>query len=126
MKHLFLIILLSLSFAFSTACSTRSSLEGFNIANQIPETAKFESVEVTDRTGYVFDEDEDKIVLAEEMQSELSSALATEGILGSEYTIKTEILEYAPGNALTRWLLPGAGATKLATVSYIYTPGGQK
>jgi len=53
----------------------------------------------------------------------LNAAISMEGLAGSNatYVIKTKITEYAPGNAFTRWIIPGAGATKLSTESIVYT-----
>lgn len=107
--------------AFSAGCSTKSSIVGLNPEIQVSQSEKFASGNVVDKSGYVFGEKDEKIVLTEVMQSALSSALETGGIRGTGYVIDTEILEYAPGNAFARWMLPGAGATKLTTVSTIYT-----
>lgn len=124
MRKLFLLLaVVGMCFGM-VGCSTKSSLEGLSSTMKVSQAAKFESGEVIDKSGFVFEEKDDKIVLADAMKSSLSSALATEGIAGSDYVIKTTILQYSPGNAFARWILPGAGATKLVTESEIFTPEG--
>ena len=58
------------------------------------------------------------------LEEAVKKAVAKQGIEGSEYTIETKIINYEPGNAFTRWLLPCAGATKLATISSVLDKEG--
>lgn len=124
MRKLFLLLAVAGMCFGMVGCSTKSSLEGLSPTMKVSQAAKFESGEVIDKSGFVFEEKDDKIVLADAMKSSLSAALASEGVAGSDYVIKTTILQYSPGNAFARWILPGAGATKLVTESEIFTPEG--
>ena len=124
MKKLLLTLVVAGMCFGMVGCATKSSLEGLSPTLKVAQTAKFESGEVTDKSGFVFGEKDDKIVLTDAMKSSLTAALATEDLAGNDYVIKTTILQYSPGNAFARWMLPGAGATKLVTESEIYTPEG--
>lgn len=57
------------------------------------------------------------------MTAALTAALAFDGLNSdkTDFVIITKITGYAPGNAFTRWVIPGAGATTLSTESIVYT-----
>jgi hypothetical protein len=81
---------------------------------------------VVDETGFSFPADEpDKVVLAEAMADALKKALTQKQLFADDqWTINVTMTEYEPGNAFTRWLLPGAGATRLNVVAHIVNPEG--
>jgi hypothetical protein len=66
-----------------------------------------------------------------EMQSQLQSELRAAGLLaGTEPTapqveLSTTIVNYEPGNAFARWLMPGMGATKLSLECRLLEQGNQ-
>lgn len=101
----------------------KSNLHRADTATYLPLTAKFKLGETVDASGFSFTDQAEQFSLKDTMNGALSAALAQDG-LNSEaagYIINTRITGYAPGNAFTRWVLPGAGATKLSTESVITT-----
>ena len=72
--------------------------------------------------------DKDKFDIPEAMRSALQTALNSKGALGSpgKYTLHVDILKYEPDNAGLRWLLPGAGATRLGIVAVVVDKEGTK
>jgi hypothetical protein len=82
--------------------------------------------QIDDRSGFVFPpEEDDSLVLADAMGEALSKALEKRLVLGEgQYTVNVAILEYEPGNAFARWLLPGAGKTRLSVVASVVGPDG--
>lgn len=104
-------------------CSTTSNLHRTQETTYLPADSKFTVGETFDNSGYVFSDPKEKFSLSDSMAGSLNAALSMEGLAGSnsKYVIKTKITEYAPGNAFTRWVIPGAGATKLSMESTIYT-----
>ena len=62
------------------------------------------------------------------MREALEKALRAKGALGEEapWLVKVELVDYAPGNAFARWLLPGAGATKLKAVATVVDSEGSR
>lgn len=115
------IIYIVVAFALFTGCSTKSSFEQANSQITVDKDAKFTCGEVIDNTGFVFKENEAKIVLSDAMRSALTAALQTANIDGSGYILQTTILHYSPGNAFSRWLVPGTGKTKLSVLCSVYT-----
>lgn len=102
------------------SCSTRGAISTYNSDIHLDETATFKNVSVVDESGYIWD-DKDKIDIAETMKNAIDAALMKENLAGDDYTIKTTIIKYDPGNAFKRWLLPGDyGATKLDTITKVY------
>jgi hypothetical protein len=70
---------------------------------------------VTNETGQNFDFDVQQTfidALTEQLQSQ--DLLWTQGSQGDHLTIVTKIVDYEPGNAFKRWLLPGYGSTVIA------------
>ena len=126
MKQCLLFALMSLILA--SACSTKVSYIPSQGVDSIPPEAMFAVGEVVDETGFSFPADEkDKIVLSEAMAAALKKALTESGIIADgQLLINVTLTEYAPGNAFKRWLMPGAGATKLNVVAYVVDQEGTK
>jgi hypothetical protein len=107
---------------FAFGCSTKGSYIPSNNAPEIPTNSVFFVGEVTDSSGFKFPANEPQSLdLKQTMIEALTQALKDKGALGDEsnYVINVEVLDYKPGNAFARWLLPGAGATKLKVVASI-------
>ena len=69
---------------------------------------------VSNQTGQTFAEVEFEKILAEELRGKLSEEkLLYAGVKGSKLLVNSKIVEYEPGNAFKRWLLPGWGSTVL-------------
>jgi hypothetical protein len=79
--------------------------------------------EVVDDSGFEFPPNEEETIdLKLAMTEALQKALREKGVYDAEnpqWTVRTEIVDYEPGNAFARWLLPGAGATKLSVVAFV-------
>ncbi len=75
-------------------------------------------------------EDPDFDVLAairKNLKSELLTRCFKVAMEGKgKYILKTSIVEYEPGSAFKRWLLPGWGATRLRTISKIIRANDEK
>lgn len=122
MRKLILALVIVVMGVGVTGCSTKSSLEGLNPEIKIAQTAKFECGQVTDKSG--FSPSGEDVQPASAMETALKAVLNKEGLKGKDFRIDTTILAYSPGNAFARWILPGAGATKLQTESRIYDQSG--
>ncbi|NCC04674.1 MAG: DUF4410 domain-containing protein [Proteobacteria bacterium] len=105
-----------ITLAFSFGCSTKSQYVKINESqNNCP--SYFNIGEVVDSSNYVPGKDDPKISPAVYMKNALQKELIANSIYGKEskdvYTIQIEVLNYAPGNAFARWIMPGLGASKL-------------
>ena len=112
-----------------SACSTSSDVKFSGKEQAFAHNATFVVAETKDSTGFVFEDKSEAFKLDEAFTGALKTALAKESIPTSgagAYTIKSEIVAYSPGNAFARWLMPGAGATELSTVSKVYTASGEE
>lgn len=119
MRALYICLFLWLSIL--PGCSTKSSVEVVKNDAVFSPSATFSSVETFDKSGYTPKGGNDEIVLTKVMQAALNSALTKAQIFGDDYQLKTTILAYEPGNAFARWLIPGAGATKLHVVCEVFS-----
>lgn len=101
----------------------KSNLHRADATAQLPITAKFKLGETTDASGFSFTDQSEQFSLKDAMSGALTAALAQSDLSSDSagYVINTRINGYAPGNAFTRWVIPGAGATKLSTESIITT-----
>lgn len=101
----------------------KSNLHRADATTSLPITTKFKLGETVDASGFSFTDKTEQFSLKDTMSSALATALNQEGLASDAagYVISTRITGYAPGNAFTRWVLPGAGATKLSTESVITT-----
>lgn len=114
------IILSSLMFV---GCSTKSSYTTLPGATYVEPTASFHVGEISDTSGYTFEpDDKDAFDLKDAMRSSLVAELQKNNVYSEvgKYFIDIAILNYAPGNAGLRWLLPGAGSTKLSVIATIF------
>lgn len=109
-------------------CSTKSQVYMPDQTIHIAKNSKFAVGETLDISGFVFEDQSEKFSLSDAMAGSINAALAIDGLSGSstQYTIKTKITGYAPGNAFARWLIPGAGATELKIESVIVGSDGQE
>jgi hypothetical protein len=108
--------------AFMTGCSTSSSYTPLHHEIQIAPSSTFKVGEVNDKSGFIFEAgDEDSFNLAQAMKENLVSVLTINNSFNADgpYTINVDILEYSPGNAGLRWLMPGLGATSLSIKSIV-------
>lgn len=111
------------------ACSTSAEINYTGTQKGFDRSARFAVAETVDKSGFVFEDKSEAFALDTAFAEALATALADEGISGSEdgtYTLKSEIVRYKPGNAFARWLLPGAGATELDTVTHVYDSRGNE
>lgn len=121
----FLMMLIVIAVA---GCSTKSQVYMPDRTIHIAKSSKFAVGETVDISGFVFEEQSEKFSLSDAMAGSINAALAMDGLSGSttQYTIRTKITGYAPGNAFARWLIPGAGATELKIESIIVGSDGQE
>lgn len=117
-------IFLFMFLLLGTACSKTSSFNLQNPEAVIAPDQGFIVGAVEDHSGYQPQGDDPQINLEKSLQEALVKAVVKQGLEGSDYTIETKILTYKPGNAFARWLMPGAGATKLETLSSILDKDG--
>ena len=101
----------------------KSNLHRADATVNLPMSTKFKLGETVDASGFSFTDQAEQFSLKDTMAGALATALNQEGLTSDTagYVINTRITGYAPGNAFTRWVLPGAGATKLSTESIITT-----
>lgn len=123
MKKLYLGIIL-LALIVNVGCSTKVQIERLSPEVAIKHDALFAVGDIKDDSGYATSEKDEQFNLKEAMSSALSQVLTKEGLNGNGYEIKTTILQYSPGNAFARWLIPGAGATKLQVECEVYSDEG--
>jgi hypothetical protein len=123
-------------------CSTKGSYIPTSNAKEVAADSIFSIGEITDSSGFEFPADQKEvIVLKDAMREALKKALAAKGALGEaaaeeeaeeakeveaavNYSLNVNIVSYAPGNAFARWLLPGAGATKLGVLASVLAQDG--
>jgi hypothetical protein len=121
------VILAALSLAFG--CSTKGEYVAVEGAPVIEAGALFSPGEITDSTGFKFPEGEtDTVELGVAMREALEKALREKGAYGggAPWTVNVDLVDYAPGNAFARWLLPGAGATRLKAVATVVDSEGAR
>lgn len=120
MKRFFLCVLL---LALLAGCGTRRHEMVFEDGHAaLPSDATYSVGTVLDESGFVFPGDEEKLDIAESMESALVAALKEEGMYkgdGASYAIGVKILDYEPGSAFGRWLMPGVGSTVLQATSRV-------
>ncbi|EGY24611.1 hypothetical protein DA2_3227 [Desulfovibrio sp. A2] len=119
-------LLLLFCVLFTAGCSTKSRITPMGDAAHIPAGSTFSVGQTVDDSSFKFGEQDEKFSLCDTMSASLKNALVQEAMESAQgpLVIKTRILAYAPGNAFARWLVPGAGATKLSTESEVYAPDG--
>ncbi|MCL2029052.1 MAG: DUF4410 domain-containing protein [Deltaproteobacteria bacterium] len=97
-------------------CGTKSSYMPTPSMEALNPSAGFRIDQVNDSSGYVFPGGaQGAFDLRDAMSSALRAELTRQGLAADNglYAVNVNILAYVPGNAFARYLLPGAGATKL-------------
>ena len=108
-----LIFTISLSILLSVGCGAVKHSVDLQEDYAIKADAKIEVGEVTNGTGLTFDIDIEKL-LADALEESLREEKLLSTIPGEpKLIITSKIVEYKPGNAFKRWLLPGWGSTVL-------------
>ncbi|MDR2613357.1 MAG: DUF4410 domain-containing protein [Deltaproteobacteria bacterium] len=100
----------------ATSCGVRGGYVPAPGAERVDPVSLFSVGQVTDATGFEFPPGEEPpLVLEEAMAEALTRALEERGALGSgRWIVEATLVEYAPGNAFQRWLLPVViGKTRL-------------
>ena len=109
--------LLSVLVAMALAgCGTKSSYLPTPSTQALNPSDGFRIDQVNDSSGYQFPGgSQNAFDLKDAMSSALRAELTRQGLAADRglYAINVNILAYVPGNAFARYLLPGAGATKL-------------
>ncbi len=112
-----------------SGCSTKTYYQAVQGEATVQPTASFTVGKTQDLSGYKFgDDDKDKFDLAMAMDGALKAELGKVEALrldGADYVIDTKVITYAPGNAALRWLLPGAGETRLTVESSVINNEGR-
>lgn len=105
------------------ACSTTSEIQYAGDQKGFGKNARFEVTTTVDQSGFIFEDTGEAFALDQAFSQALQAAVNRKGLTGQgmgAYTLKSEVIHYKPGNAFTRWLLPGAGATELVTVTHVF------
>lgn len=120
-----LLLLIAAVFVFA-GCSTKSQLYRPDTVVHISQSSKFKVGETTDSSGYTFVDKAEAFSLKDAMAGAVQAALAMDGLSSgtASYSVDTTITGYEPGNAFTRWIIPGAGATTLKTESIVRDASG--
>ena len=133
MKTKFSLIVPLFFLFFAAACSTKTAYTPLS-ATVVDPKSVFTVGAISDQTGFAFPQDAtEKLVIAEEMEKALKIALLAKGALDEgqgaalgeqSWVINVDVVKYSPGNAFSRWLLPGLGATNLSVVATIADKDG--
>lgn len=110
--------------AFLTGCGPSRQDVKMDSRSAIPPTGKIKVVDVSNKTGRVFDVDAIGLLwqaLEESLKKE--GILWTEGSPGAPIEMTAQIVEYRKGNLLARYLSPIGGRTTLAVKYEIKEPG---
>jgi hypothetical protein len=118
----FLLFFFLFALVISAGCSTKSQFNKVSdTQNQCPPYVAVSDIK--DSSNYAPGKNDPAISPADMMRSAMKNELTKKGCFADKadntYTIKIEILEYAPGNAFARWLMPGAGASKLKVITTV-------
>ena len=129
MKKITVFLMMIAALLVLSGCSTKTYYQPVPGEEAVQPTASFVVGKTQDLSGYKFsDDDKDKFDLATAMDEALKAELGKAGALrldGADYVIDTKITNYAPGNAALRWLLPGAGETRLTVESSVINNEGR-
>jgi hypothetical protein len=130
MRKISTILILLFIVSFYAGCSTKSSFNQIYGQPTISSTSKFKIGEIYDHTGYINnpENDEKPINIPKAMNDALQTVLTNSGLIADDapWIISVDILSYSPGSASARWLVIGAGETKLSVVAAILSPEGLK
>lgn len=125
MKKSVAALLFALLLSGVAGCSTRGTLTLVNGAVPLSHGATFEDISVEDASGHMWEEGEEKIDLEQALREAIDIQLQKENMLGGDYSLKTTIVHYEPGNAFKRWLMPGYGSTELITRTEVFNRDGE-
>ncbi|MDR0468081.1 MAG: DUF4410 domain-containing protein [Campylobacteraceae bacterium] len=101
-------------------CGTKSSYIQTSGTKIVNVAEGFTVGRVEDQSIFYFGpHDSDAFIIDETMKAELEAQLVKYKLIGNGYKIDVNILDYSPGNAFARWILPGLGATRLAVEALI-------
>lgn len=106
-----------------SACSSSAEIKYSGDRKGFDKATRFTVAETVDRSGFVFEDKSEAFALDQAFQLALKAAISRQGLNGQgvgAYTLKSEVVHYKPGNAFARWLMPGAGATELDTLTHVY------
>jgi len=119
-------VFLTFFLALAAGCGTTSNYIQAPGAQGINQAEGFKVGQVEDLSGFQFrPNDPDAFSLKETMSTALGAALARQGLTGEgRNKVNVNILAYDPGNAFARWIVPGAGATKLTVEATIVDKKG--
>jgi len=124
MRKVILLSALALAL-FATGCGTKSAYIVTAGAPAINQSDGFKVGQVDDLSEFQFKpNDKDAFSLKDAMAAALETALTKQELAGAGYSVNVNILTYAPGNAFARWLMPGAGATRLSVEAMIIDKEG--
>ncbi|MCM1512807.1 MAG: DUF4410 domain-containing protein [Oxalobacter formigenes] len=123
-----MVVLTAVVFCAAGCGTTISSYNPVSEDSGVPASALFSLGEVEDLSGFQFSPDDtDTFDLAVAMRNALQTELSQNGLLANgSYTLHVNILDYAPGNAFKRWLVPGWGETKLSVKAIIVDERNKK
>jgi hypothetical protein len=99
-----------------SGCTMNSNIEVLN-ESALQSEFSIDTVVVTNDTGQVFDIDIESM-----LTSALIAELNSQGLSmksGFPYSLDVSIIQYKKGNAFSRWLMPGMGATVLSVEARI-------
>ena len=116
------VLILATALAILAGCGTKSTYIQTPGAQAVNQADGFMAGQVNDLSGFEFDpKDKEAFSLKEAMAAALGDALTKQGLADGKgrYSVNVNILAYAPGSAFTRWLLPGAGATRLSVEALV-------
>jgi len=108
-------------------CGTSNQIAKMDSTFNCPPGAKIEVGKVTNETGKTFEEiDLVQVYTNALTQKLLAQKLLCEEPSGERLVLDTKIVEYEPGNAFKRWLMPGYGSTVMAVNCDLKLPPDQK
>jgi hypothetical protein len=99
-----------------SGCSTTSNIAVLDEA-ALQSEFSIDTVEVTNNTGQVFDIDIEAMLTSALVEELNSQGLSLKS--GFPYSLDVSIIQYEKGNAFSRWLVPGMGATILSVEARI-------
>ncbi len=117
------LVIIAIGISLLCSCATNSKLNFVDSHINLPITAKYKIGEIKDSSNFVSEED---INIVKLMRDALFNKLSKLNLIGTGYKINIVIIEYKPGNAFQRWLVPGWGETYLKIKSTIIDPDGSE
>jgi hypothetical protein len=117
-------VLAAISILIVTGCASSSNIQATGQAS-IESDLTIAEINVANSTGENF-EGTDVIAM---MRSAASDEVRKNGLRryadsGTPYSLNINIIQYSKGNAVTRWMMPGAGKTILSVEAELKNPDG--